>query len=136
VPASRPQARVNLELHNEGPIVVAMDSGSFSVRSGAHRWAVHQPHSHRRRHDTGYRATEPSRDGNINLVALEALSPNIFSAGKHRAECNGVRGTAKPVVNGRLQLQNASFNMVDAPNGISNANGTVTFNGTEAVIRI
>ena len=43
--------------------------------------------------------------------------------------------TDKPVVNGRLQLQNASFNMLDLPNGLSNANGTVTFNGTEAIIQ-
>jgi len=42
---------------------------------------------------------------------------------------------AKPVVNGRLQLQNASVNMVDIPNGLSNANGAVIFNGTEAVVQ-
>jgi translocation and assembly module TamB len=43
--------------------------------------------------------------------------------------------TVQPVVNGRLQLQNASFNMLDLPNGISNANGSVAFNGTEAMIQ-
>jgi len=46
-----------------------------------------------------------------------------------------VQGNAsKPQVDGRLQLQNASFNMMDVPNGISNATGTVIFNGTEARI--
>src|SRR4029079_857245 len=47
-----------------------------------------------------------------------------------------VQGTAaKPVINGRLQLQNASFNMIDIPNGISNANGLINFNGSQAVIQ-
>jgi translocation and assembly module TamB len=32
-------------------------------------------------------------------------------------------------------LENASFNMIDIPNGISNANGLITFNGSEAVIQ-
>ena len=44
-----------------------------------------------------------------------------------------VRGTfAKPVVNGRLELHNASLNYTEIPNGITNANGVVLFNGNNA----
>jgi translocation and assembly module TamB len=74
-------------------------------------------------------------DGDVQLQVLEALNPDIFSAGAVTLSAS-VSGTqSKPVINGRLQLKNASFNMVDLPNGISNANGLVSFNGTEAVIQ-
>jgi len=43
--------------------------------------------------------------------------------------------TAQPSVRGTLQLQNASFNLLDLPQGISNASGTVQFNGTQAVLQ-
>ena len=38
-------------------------------------------------------------------------------------------------MNGRLDLQNASFNYASAPNGISNANGSVFFNGNTATLQ-
>jgi translocation and assembly module TamB len=44
-----------------------------------------------------------------------------------------IRGTfSNPLVNGKLQLQKASFNLLDFTTGISNANGEVDFNGTSA----
>lgn len=42
---------------------------------------------------------------------------------------------AKPVVNGRLELRNASLNYTEIPNGITNANGVVLFNGNNASIQ-
>jgi translocation and assembly module TamB len=47
-----------------------------------------------------------------------------------------VRGTiAKPLVNGRLELHNASVNYAEIPNGITNANGVVRFSGDTAAVQ-
>ncbi len=72
--------------------------------------------------------------GRIGLELAESFSPNVRSAGAVLLNA-AVQGTfSKPDVNGRLELQNASLNVVDFPNGISNANGVVLFSSTQAVI--
>ena len=124
-----------LSLQNEGPIVVALNKQVLNIRSA---------------HITG-----PSTDINLagsvsmndktplnlqvnaktNLKVLEDFDRDIYSAGDITLQA-AVRGTfAQPNVTGQLRLQNASVNMVDLPNGISNANGVIQFNGTSAVIQ-
>ncbi len=74
-------------------------------------------------------------NGDLNLEILEAIDSGIYSSGSVTLNAS-VAGTASnPSVNGRLQLQKASFNMLDLPNGISNANGTVAFTGSEAIVQ-
>ena len=43
--------------------------------------------------------------------------------------------SASPQVSGRLQFQNATFNVADFPNGISKATGSVVFSGSRATIQ-
>ena len=38
-------------------------------------------------------------------------------------------------MHGKVVLQNASFNYIDLPNGISNANGVIVLKGTSATIQ-
>jgi translocation and assembly module TamB len=127
--------RVNLELHNEGPIAAALDRGVITVRSAK----VTGPSTNLAVTGTASivdpRALNLRVEGNVKLDVLEALNPDIFSSGAVVLNAAVTGSTAKPAINGRLQLQNASFNMVDLPNGVSNANGVVSFNGTEAVIQ-
>lgn len=127
--------RVKLELHNEGPIVAALDRGLIAVRSAR----ITGPSTNLAVSGTASivepRALNLRLDGDVKLEILGALNPNIFSSGGVLLNAAVTGNTAKPVINGKLQLQNASFNMVDLPNGISNANGLVSFNGTEAVIQ-
>jgi len=74
-------------------------------------------------------------NGNLNLAVLQNFSQDITSSGSVVLSTM-VRGSlAKPLVNGTLELKNASFNYASLPNGISNANGVVTFNGNNAVMR-
>ena len=127
--------RVKLELHNQGPIVAALDRGLITIRSAT----ITGPSTNLTLTGTASivepRALNLRVDGNVKLEVLEAINPDIFSSGGVLLNAAVTGSTAKPVINGRLQLQNASFNMVDLPNGISNANGLVSFNGTEAVIQ-
>jgi translocation and assembly module TamB len=76
-----------------------------------------------------------SVNGNINLGVLQNFSQDITSSGTV-VLATMVRGSlTQPLVNGTLELKNASFNYASLPNGISNANGVVTFNGNNAVVR-
>jgi translocation and assembly module TamB len=136
VPASTGrQPRVAFELHNAGPIAVALDRNVVTVQS-AH---IVGPFTDVAVTGTASLGTPNSMNlranGNIKLELLEAFNPDIFSSGNVVLNAAVTGTTDKPVVNGRLQLQNASFNMLTAPNGLSNGNGTILFNGTEAVIQ-
>lgn len=129
------QPRVKFDLHNEGDVLVALNQSVVNVQN----FHIVGPYTNLT--VTGSAAMKEPQplhiraDGNIKLEVLEAFDPNIFSAGAITLNA-AVSGTpAKPSVNGTLRLQNASFNMLDAPQGISNANGTINFNGTEAVIQ-
>jgi translocation and assembly module TamB len=127
--------RGKLELHNQGPIVAALDRGLITIRSAA----ITGPSTTLSLSGTAS-ILQPGAlnlrvDGDVKLEVLQAINPDIFSSGGVLLNAAVTGSTAKPVINGRLQLQNASFNMVDLPNGISNANGLVSFNGTEAVIQ-
>ncbi len=127
--------RGKLELHNQGPIVANLDRGLITIRSAA----ITGPSTSLSLSGTAAivepRALNLRVDGDVKLEALQAINPDIFSSGGVLLNAAVTGSAAKPVVNGRLQLQNASFNMADLPNGLSNANGLVSFNGTEAVIQ-
>ncbi len=74
-------------------------------------------------------------NGNIKLEVLEALDSNIYSSGAVTLNA-AVTGTpTQPSIRGSLQLQGASFNLLDVPQGLSEATGTVQFNGNEAIIQ-
>jgi len=63
------------------------------------------------------------------LVALKALRPGIAS--RHLLR----RFEHEAQILGRLQFQNASFNITDVPNGIANATGSVIFTKDRATIQ-
>jgi translocation and assembly module TamB len=84
---------------------------------------------------TGTQALDVHADGNVNLQMAQAFDPDIFSAGSVQLNA-AIQGTmAQPAINGRLELQKASLNLIDAPNGLSNANGVIVFNGDRAIIQ-
>ncbi len=72
---------------------------------------------------------------NSNLNLLQHFDRDLVSSGRVVLAA-AVRGTATaPLVNGRLELHDASLNHANVPNGISNANGVVQFNGNSASFR-
>ncbi len=129
------QPRVNFELHNAAPMVVALDHNVVTVQNAR----LVGPFTNLAVTGSASLGNPQSLDvhanGNLKLDLLEAFSPDIFSSGNVVLNAAVTGTTGKPVVNGRLQLQDASFNMTSLPNGISGANGTVLFSGTQAVIQ-
>lgn len=74
-------------------------------------------------------------DGNIGLDLAQTFDPNIYSSG-NIVIAAAVKGSpSKPGIDGRLQLVNANVNYLDAPNGLSNGNGVILFNGNQAVVQ-
>jgi translocation and assembly module TamB len=67
-----------------------------------------------------------------DLGLLQEFDRDVISSGKITGDVT-VRGPfAKPLINGKLQLEKASINLADVITGLSNVNGTVDFNGTSA----
>jgi translocation and assembly module TamB len=73
--------------------------------------------------------------GRIDPAVVREFNPDLIASGTVTADA-GVRGTLDaPQINGRVQFQDAAFNIVDFPNGISKANGEILFSGDRATIQ-
>jgi len=129
------QARAPFEVHNDGPVDVQLDRSVVTVR----RARITGPFLNLTLSGSapiqGPQNMNLRADANVNLQLLESFNNSIVSAGTVtlNAAVGGTR--AKPSVNGQLQLKDASFNMLEVPNGVSNANGTVAFSGSQAIIQ-
>jgi translocation and assembly module TamB len=74
-------------------------------------------------------------DGTLDLAVLEDFNAELVSSGKVLLNTS-IRGTfAVPLVTGRMDLQNANFNLATFPNGLANATGVILFNGNRATIQ-
>lgn len=127
--------RTPFDVHNEGPIAIELDRSMVTIRS----FRLAGPYTDLTL--SGYAPVNKQQsmnvraDGKVQLDLLQAFDPRIYSSGAVTLN-TAVTGTlSKPSVNGRLQLHNASFNSLEFPNGVTDANGTVAFNGSEAVIQ-
>lgn len=122
-------------LRNQGPLEVSLDHSKVDIRNA---------------HLSG-RSTDLAASGSIDFTKSEPLnlkvtaktdlgllqefSQQIYSSGAIAANV-ALRGSmAQPIANGQVELRNASINLTDSPNGISNANGVIALNGSTATIR-
>ncbi len=131
-PAAAPP---NLTLRNSGPIVASLANSVITVTS-----------AHLVGRDTDLTVTGKASfqdknpldlrvNGKVDLAIMRELNRDFVSTGTVSADAS-VRGTfASPQVSGRLAFQNASFQVSDLPNGISNANGAILFTGDRATIQ-
>ncbi len=73
--------------------------------------------------------------GETGLALLQEIDRDIYSGGNIIIDTS-LRGTrAHPAIGGQIKLQNASLNLTDFPNGISQANGVIVFSGLGASVR-
>jgi len=73
--------------------------------------------------------------GNMNLAFARTFSPDLKSSGELMINAT-VRGTAtNPDFSGRAELQKGDFHYAGLSNGLTNANGVITFNGSRANIQ-
>ena len=75
----------------------------------------------------GQREVNLRVDGSLNLKLLETANPNLMSAGAVNLNLQ-VRGTLdRPIMRGRLNVQDAAINYIDFSNGLSDINGSLVF---------
>ena len=134
VKAARSATQRTISLRNSGPIVVSLEHSIVRIQSARLQGSDADLSLSGTASLTDQRSLDLRADGNVNLAILQAFDSTIFSSG-HVALNATVRGNAsKPQVDGRLQLRDAAFNMMDVPNGLSNANGAIVFDGSRARI--
>jgi translocation and assembly module TamB len=74
-------------------------------------------------------------NGRVDLAVLHDFNPDFRASGTLTADAT-IRGTfAAPAVTGRTEFHNATFQVADLPNGLSNTNGVITFAGDRATIQ-
>jgi translocation and assembly module TamB len=124
-----------LTLKNAGPILVRFANSTVTVES-----------AHLVGRDTDLNLTgrvlidqknplDLRLNGRVDLSLLQNFSSDLVASGGVIADAT-VRGSfSDPQINGRLNFEKAAFNIVDVPNGISGASGTVIFTKDRATIQ-
>jgi translocation and assembly module TamB len=125
----------NLALHNEGPIVASLANNVLTIRSARLTGRATDVTIGGR---VLLRDTRNPLDvrvnGKIDVSVVQDFNPDFVGSGELTVDA-GVRGAPDaPQITGRMQVRNAALNVVDFPNGISNANGSVLFTGDRATI--
>ena len=130
----RPGAGKPIVIQNQGPIALAMDRGTVRIET------LHLTGPQTDIQGTGTvelkaQTLNVNVNANANLAVLQNLDRDLYAAGNIVLAAQ-VRGTtSKPLVNGRLELHNASAHYASVPNGIANANGVIQFNGNNARVQ-
>jgi translocation and assembly module TamB len=133
-PATGVKPRFNFQAQNAGPVVVALNRSVVTIQNARLTGQDVELSVTGTASLQSPKTVDIRTSGNVKLEVLQAFSPSVFSSGSVVLNATVTGTTAQPMINGRLQLQNASFNLLSLPNGISNANGSIAFNGTEALI--
>lgn len=124
-----------ITIRNESPLVANLDRGTVRIESASLVGPDTKLNVTGTASIVGAQPVELNVNANTNLGVLQNFNQDIYSSG-YVVLAGTVRGTLKkPLVNGKLELQKASINHVNLPNGLSNANGLVIFNGNTATIR-
>ncbi|MEO8368528.1 MAG: translocation/assembly module TamB domain-containing protein [Candidatus Solibacter sp.] len=124
-----------LTLKNSGPIVVRYANSVVNVES-AHLIGRSTDLNLTGRYSLDQKSPLDARlNGRLDLAFLQDFSEDFESSGTVVTDAT-VRGTfTDPLINGRMTFEKAAFNIVDVPNGISEASGTVVFTKDRATIQ-
>jgi translocation and assembly module TamB len=124
-----------ITLRNSGPLVLAMANSVVTVDS------VHLVGASTDLRLSGRVPLEPKAtldlraNGRIDLAILGNFARDVTASGSAVADAT-VRGAwSDPQINGRIEVEKAAISIAGAPNGVSNLNGAILFNGGRATIQ-
>jgi translocation and assembly module TamB len=117
----------NVSLHNQGPVRLALRAQTVNIEQ-----------FHILGTDTDLTATgtldlagaESMRiraNGQLNLKLLKSFDPSIVSYGFADFVVNSSGTIQRPDLSGQMNVRNAGIAIIDAPNGLSEMNGTLIF---------
>jgi translocation and assembly module TamB len=121
-------------IRNDGPIALRFDHSSVQIENARLTGPSTNLEIAGKASLAGAKSLDLVVNASTDLAVLKRFSPSTYSAGNASANAT-IHGTfSNPQLNGRIDLKNASIQMADWPNGISNANGTILLNGRNARI--
>jgi translocation and assembly module TamB len=133
--APLPEGLRDIVIRNQGPIRAAMANGNIRVESAR---VTAKSTDLSLAGTINLNAPSPLNlraSGNMDLAILSIFSRDLASSGAVNATTT-IRGTfTQPEISGRLDVRNANLNLAGLPNGLSNANGAILFDGTRATIQ-
>jgi translocation and assembly module TamB len=77
---------------------------------------------------SGSHALDLRADGTINMVLAQTWAPDLTSSGTVTVGLNVTGSVASPVFRGQVKIADGSFSYIDLPTGLSQLNGSLTFN--------
>ena len=132
IPSARGAKPITIQ--NQGPISAKLDRGLVRTDS-AHLTGPQTDMQAKGTVSLRDRSLDLSLNANANLAVLQDFDRDLTSSGSI-VLATTVRGTIDdPVVNGKAEIHDGAANYTGLPNGISNANGAIVFNGNSASVR-
>ena len=134
-PLSGPPPASQFTFRNQGPILIHVANSVLTIESARLTGPDTDISLTGRANLREKNPLDIRANGRIGLDILRNFEPDIRAEGSLALDAT-VRGElSSPQISGRLELQKAAVNLVDIPNGISNATGTILFNGDRATIQ-
>jgi len=119
-------------LRNDGPVTVKLNRGVLEIEQARIAGTSTNLDVSGRLALNAASPIDLKISGNADLAVIRKFEKNAYSGGNVTVNAN-LRGRfSKPEITGRVDLKNASLQLADWPNGISQANGSIVLNGTNA----
>ena len=83
----------------------------------------------------GKRQLDLQADGSINMRLAETLDPDLIASGATNFQVEAHGPLNDPILQGRVEFQNASLALQDFPNGLSQIKGRLEFNQNRLEVR-
>jgi translocation and assembly module TamB len=83
----------------------------------------------------GKRQLDLQADGSINMRLAETLDPDLIASGATNFQMEAHGPLNDPILQGRVEFQNASLALQDFPNGLSQIKGRLEFNQNRLEVR-
>ena len=77
---------------------------------------------------SGERQLDLHAQGRVNLRLIESFNPDFTSSGLVTVNVNVSGDAAKPVMQGKVQIENGAIAHIDLPSALSEINGSLIFN--------
>jgi translocation and assembly module TamB len=125
----------NFVLANDGPIRAAVTKDQIRIESAKLKGPQTELSLSGGLAFAGGAPLSAQAKGQVNLALLEMFDRDLSASGMLTLDA-GIKGTLEaPDVTGRAQLRNGEAHYSSFSNGLSNANGEITFNGSRATIQ-
>lgn len=117
----------NIALHNDGPFRFSIADEAATIQQMHIVGTDTDITGSGRVELTGARHLDLHGKGQVNLKLIQTVNSGIASSGEMGFTVNATGTVDQPSLTGNVQLTNGSLAFVDLPNGLSEINGTLSF---------